>query len=197
MGDAAAPPVLSEARKSRLRLGVLVDRDVRNYSFFPIPVDYPDEVEIRGTRTVEEMGSAGKNVRGRKFDLTGRCACPLALVAGSLPAPIPSPVTEAEKTAARAISDALLHFLTVAFRFAIRMTDGPAPGTGAAGPTALHAGPGSLDLVGRPGVLPSVLDARRAHVRLESAGEFLGYDPWSSVAKAGHLCAIDVKARAP
>lgn len=60
--------------------------------------------------------------------------------------------------------------------------------------TALHVpGHGSLDFLARPAIL-GPQESRRV-VKGLSGLEGLGFDPWSTVAKEGALCGVDVKVK--
>jgi hypothetical protein len=45
---AMAAPGLSEREKSRLRVGVLADRDIRNWLYEPVLGDHPEAVVVKG-----------------------------------------------------------------------------------------------------------------------------------------------------
>ena len=100
---------------------------------------------------------------------------------------------------ARETSQTLMNFVSGVLRLQVLRTDGPAPAPPVLGQpaparaaTALHVpGHGSLDFVARPAVI-GLQESRRA-LKGSDRLEDLGFDPWSSVAKQGLLCGVDVK----
>ena len=170
MAPKAAPPAgLSEAERSRLRVGVLVDWDFRNWLRGPVPVDMPDAVVIKGRLPVAVVSATteAEKTEARTISSTLQrfLAVVLRFVTYCTDGPAPQPPVLGQPL--------------------------PAPGP----PTALHVqGHGSLDLVGRPAVLFD-MDPRRRNVALEKVDEtMLGFDAWATVAHEQLLCGVDIKA---